>query len=220
MPCAPILGAWATGLVVRVGSAAAGCRRTVLPVNVRSISAAGSKVWVVGSALLFAVGTCSPSCVPPNAVPLLADAFGLKNPFKLCWPLLDAATATAVEPDFERLRVLTDDASVRGRFFAVDDMVLNVSGDVLAPVAGGAGAVSLSSTSTVSTFGPKVPAVGIALVVSLLADCGAEGLRENMSRMLLRPSNSGISFPDIGSISFMWYSFCRCPSENIPGGFI
>jgi len=222
VPCAPVFGVWAAGLVVRVEFVAGGCRGTVLPVNVCSISAAGSKVRVTGSALLFAVGSCSPSCVPPNAVPLLVDAFGLKNPFKLCWPLLDAASATAVEPDFERFRGLMEDASVRGRFFPVDDVVLDAFEDVPAPVPGGAGVVAGNwfSTSAVSAFGAEKPAVDIALGVSLLVDCWTEGLQVNMSRMFLRPSNSGISFPDMGSISFVLYSLCRCPSENIAVGFM
>ena len=101
-------------------------------------------------------------------------------------------------------------------------MVLDAFGDVLAPVPGGAGIVAgnWSSTSAVSAFGAEKPAVDIALGVSLLADCWTEGLRVNMSRMFLRPSNSGISFPDIGSMSFALYSLCRCPSENIPVGFM
>jgi len=172
--------------------------------------------------LLFAVGSCPPPCVSPNAKPLLIDAFGLKNPFKLCWPLLDAVTATAAEPDFERFRDLVEDASVKERFFPVGAVVLNAFGDVLALVAGGAGVVagSWSSTSAVSTFGAEEPAADKALGVSVLADCWTEGLRVNMSRMLLRPSNSGISFPDIGSMSLVLYSHRRCPSENMPGGFM
>lgn len=50
--------------------------------------------------------------------------------------------------------------------------------------------------------------------------CTREDLRLNISRMLLRPSNSGINFPESGKISFLEYSFCRIPSKNIPAGFI
>jgi len=194
----------------------------MLSVEVCSISAAGCKVRVIESALLFCVGSCPSSSVPPHTVPLLVDAFGLKNPFKLCWPLLGAVGATAAEPDFDRFRGLLEDASVRECFFPEAAVIPDAFGDVLAPVAGGAGVVAGSESfiSAVSAFGAEERAGEIALGVSSLAVCGTAGLRVNMSRMLLRPSNSGISFPDIASRSCGLYSLCRCPSENMPLGFM
>lgn len=46
-----------------------------------------------------------------------------------------------------------------------------------------------------------------------------DGFRANISRILLRPSNSGISLPDIGSISLVICSLFRTPSTKMPGGF-
>lgn len=59
-----------------------------------------------------------------------------------------------------------------------------------------------------------------AELTSVLLACTREGLRLNISRMLLRPSNSGISLPDCGKISFLEYSLWRIPFKNTPAGFI
>ena len=46
------------------------------------------------------------------------------------------------------------------------------------------------------------------------------GFLENISRMLRRPLNSSMSFPEVGCMSFAAYSRLRTPLTNIPLGFM
>jgi hypothetical protein len=81
----------------------------------------------------------------------------------------------------------------------------------------------------VSSTSEYIEDVGVSTSVATVASkaagfevsvFGRGGLRENMSRMLLRLSNSGISLPEIGSKFFVDHSCNLLPSLNIPGGFM
>ena len=150
------------------------------------------------------------------------EASGLKNSFKLCCPFPSAVDAAATEPDFERFKALLELGSADERFLSLDPVVLNAVEHGLALAADGIGSLAAIGlcASTINLFVAEAGDIKGAHRSLLLGDIGAEGLRANMSRMLLRPSNSGISFPDIGSTSLVEYSLCRCPCENMPFGFM
>ena len=77
-------------------------------------------------------------------------------------------------------------------------------------------AVSISGVSP-ALFTTVDGNVGSSMLLLLIA---GEGLRVNMSLMLLRLSNSGRSFPEKAGRSLVEYSRNLLPSLNMPGGFM
>lgn len=71
----------------------------------------GSLLWADVSTLSFSKSV--------GAQPSPVVVFGLKKPFKLCWPFPDMVGVVAVEPDFERFKALLVDEFVADRFLLV-----------------------------------------------------------------------------------------------------
>lgn len=212
-----------------------------------SVGDAGAVLFFVGfaSGLLFAGwdvrsselprDACTPS---PLRVPSVADAVGilaLKKPFRLCCPFPADTPVAAVETDLVRLKERLVDVSPKDRFLLV----------LFAGLAGGTGEAGfeedcngrvVSGATKVATCGSTAScdtAEGTAGTLGkdlsppcgkvddwVLCAVGREGLRENISLIFLRRSNSGTSLPDSGSKSFVEYSRNLLPSLNMPAGFI
>ena len=155
--------------------------------------------------------------------PLLVVAFGFKKPFKLCWPLLGTAgLADMAAVDLALLDNLLPDTSVEGRFLSVPLVTLATfeeDSETLAceEALGGTG---MTSTAWIAT--------SLGIVGSPLRDIedmiplgdGIEIFRANISRMFLRPSNSGMSRPESGKMSLAEYSLWRWPFTNVSTGFM
>ena len=75
-------------------------------------------------------------------VSISVEAFGLKNPFKLCCPFPSAVDAAATEPDFERFKVLLELGSANERFLLMDPVILDAVEDGLALIADGIGSLA------------------------------------------------------------------------------
>ena len=169
--------------------------------------------------LLLIDFTVSPFSKSVRVPPSLVVALGLKKPFKLCWPFVGVA---AVEPDCDRFKDLLADISIAGRFLLVVSMVffalVGWSLSLRCNIALVSGLLSLDIVAAaLKELAASVrDDIGGAIAVVAMV----EGLRANISRMLRRPSNSGMSLPDSGKMSFVEYILWRWPSTNIPVGFI
>ena len=135
-------------------------------------------------------------------VPSFRVASGLKKPFKLCWPFVGVA---AVEPDCDRFNDLLAGKSVAARFLLVVSVVFFVSVGWLLSLASNIALVSglLFVDIVVAALKELTASVGDGIGGAIAVDVKVEGLRANISRMLRRPSNSGMSLPDNGSMSFV-----------------
>ena len=179
--------------------------------------------------------SCPLPLLASPAVLSAAGVFGLKKPFKLCCPFPVVVACADVDTDLERLRGRLVEVSPRDRLLLV----------LFAGLAGGAGEAGLgedcggracavarddatrrsTASCNIVEGGSAASADGVSLSSSrdgdsVLGAVVTEGLRENMSLMFLRRSNSGISLPDSGWRSFIEYFRNRLPSLNMPTGFI
>ena len=157
------------------------------------------------------------------AVPLLDVAFGFKKLFRLCWPLPGiVALAETAELDLAFLDVLLPDTSVGGRFLsmlvpmlaAFEGEPVGLACDEALDITG----VTSTAWIAISSVIVGSPLLDIEDIIPL--DDWAEVFRANISRMLLRPSNSGMSRPESGKMSLTEYSLRRWPFSNIPIGFM
>lgn len=174
-------------------------------------------------------------------VPSVADVvgiFGLKKPFRLCCPFPVDIPFIAVGPDLDRLRGRLLDVSPRDRLLLM--LVAGLAGGmgdaVFAGICGGRVGAVITTLATCCSEGSGGTVEGVSdtcvngvnglsrlcneVDASVLCADGREGLRENISLIFLRRSNSGINLPDRGSRSFIEYSRNRLPSLNMPAGFI
>ena len=144
----------------------------------------------------------SPLSESGRALPLLVGASGLKKPFKLCWPFVGVA---AVEPDCDLFKDLLAGKSVAGRFLLVVSMVIfGPVGWLLSLTCNIALVSGLLSIDIGFTALKEVTAsVRDDIDGAIAVDAKVEGLRANISRMLRRPSNSGMSLPESGKMSFV-----------------
>jgi hypothetical protein len=162
----------------------------------------------------------SPSLVLLN--PLAASDLAWKNPLRLCWPLFDPFVLPGCDPDLFRFA-----AGITASGFCALLKPAERAG--LATGTESLGAVPISPLST--AFSVPLPRSGSTiemdvdrLLTSISSDSAIlfcddnEGFRENMSLMLRRRSNSGMSFPDMGNRFFVDHSPLRLPPSNIPGG--
>ena len=148
---------------------------------------------------------------------LPTKVFGLKKPLRLCCPLLGPDLGGAEDPDLTRLKDLLFDFSGNGLLWLGEEV------EILAPfseegidsgteklvfclVDDAEALFSIESAGTSVTVGEWTDLLVCSFPVTRLAvtvDCSvdSEGLRINMSRMLCRRSNSGMSFPERGNMS-------------------
>lgn len=134
-----------------------------------------------------------------------AAVFGLKKPFKLLCPFV-------VDPDLVRFKVLDVVAGGAGLFLSFG-VTWKASPSVGIEADGLAFCVEskLSSNAGVVTYvSTTVPGFGLL----------GGRLTVNMSLMLLRLSNSGISFPENAGISLTEYSLSLLPLLNVPDAFV
>ena len=165
----------------------------------------GTRIWCgVSSSERKGVVCCSDTLPPVFG---LGVAFEVKKPRKLCCPLTAVERGFDATPGFMRLGVLLGATSVEDRFRFGDG---NGLAGVVAPSELGeraALAVGVESLVTVpSLFFADGASSNPDFKTIALCNSGTEGLRANISPMFLRPSNSGISFPDNGNKSFLAWS--------------
>ena len=185
-----------------------------------SISAAGRRVWLETpfsgrKDVAFCTGTLP-------AASVIGIALDLKKPFKLCWPLVAAGGVFVTDSDFARLSGLFGDV------LAIDRFRIAGGNELVGMVVLSETWVGLSPTAVIDWSGIASGSFSVdgtsssrsVLDTTVLCDVGREGLRANISPISLRRSNSGISFPDNGSKSFLECSRWRLPWRNIPGGFM
>lgn len=148
---------------------------------------------------------------------------GAKKPLRLRCPEAVADKFDVADPDFGRFEVLGFDDSATDRFLPA------VNGELEGMEGVEAETLCFSPVCSVDVSGFERPVVAGCMseflssstVPFILCDCCIDGLRANISRMFLRPTNSGMSLPDIGSRSLTAeYSLWRIPLVNMPAGFI
>lgn len=187
----------------------------------KSAAAWGDGAGWASSSLTVSVAMSCPEAT--FMAPLLVVAFGFRKLFRLCWPLpgIAALTETA-ELDLAFLDVLLPATSVGGRFLSTPVLTLATFEDEPVALACDEALDITGVTSTawtaISTGTVGSPLPNIEDIVPL-DDC-IEVLRANISRMFLRPSNSGMSRPDSGKMSLAEYSLWRWPFSNMPTGFM
>lgn len=216
----------------------------VVPGSVNASMFALSSCTILGHSTV-SVDDCSEFCDPNRSgepasaitFPLVAAAFGLKNPLRLCCPFVEAVEPVVEDPDFTRLSdlevvfsgngLLLLRTAMEGLAAAIEEVVDSnegrfdsssiedaetkpdeVDGKDSRPIAPPSGGLGIFCSAPVR---PSMFVLG-----SVVSVC----LRVNISRMFRRRSNSGISFPDRGRMSFDEYSLTRCPLRNVPLGFI
>ena len=115
--------------------------------------------------------------------------------------------------------------SFEPRFFSGNPVELEVE----RAVDGGARFWLIDAASVLDVLAVSVPGVSPALFTTVDGNAGSstlplliagEGLRVNMSLILLRLSNSGRSFPEKAGRSLVEYSRNLLPSLNMPDGFM
>ena len=161
--------------------------------------------------------------------------FGLKKPFRLCCPFPVDIPFAVVETDLDRLRGRLVDVSPRDRLLLT--LFAGLAGGIGEAgwedgCGGREGAVAIEVATCGSTISCRTVEGNWEISVNslsrlcavvddwVLCAVGREGLRENISLIFLRRSNSGINLPDSGSRSFIEYSRNRFPCLNMPAGFV
>ena len=197
------------------------------------------------SSSCVSVNGCNDVCDPNRSVesasgkafPLVAAAFGLKKPLRLCCPFAEAVGPAVEDPDFTRLNdlevvfsgndLLLLAAAVEGLVAAIEEAADSNEGIFSSCLTGDVETtteeVDRKESPPIAHPSKELGVLGSSKVgpsMLVLDSVVSVGLRVNISRMLCRRSNSGISFPDRGKVSFSEYSLIRCPSRNVPLGFI
>jgi hypothetical protein len=152
--------------------------------------------------------------------PLVAGDLAWKNPLRLCCPLVDPFVTAGCDPNLVRFVAGIETSGRCALLELVDRLGLATGKESLgkapfwlfsttasAPLLRGGGAMATDVDGLLSSVSS-----GSA---KLLCDDN-EGFRENMSLMLRRRSNSGMSLPDIGNRFFVDHSSLRLPSTTIP----
>ena len=130
-----------------------------------------------------------------------------------------------LEDAFVRFAGFAGCESFERRFFSGDPVELEVE----RAVDGGARFWLVDAASALDVLAVSVSGVSPALSTTADGNVGSsmllllvagEGLRVNMSLMLLRLSNSGRSFPEKAGRSLVECSRNLLPSLNMPGGFM
>lgn len=130
-----------------------------------------------------------------------------------------------LEDAFVRFADFAGCGSFERRFFSGDPVELEVE----RAVDGGARFWLVDAASILDVLAVSAPGVSPALSKIVDGNAGSsmlllliagEGLRVNMSLILLRLSNSGRSFPENAGRSLVEYSRDLLPSLNMPGGFM
>ena len=157
------------------------------------------------------------SSLAPSVLDVVGG-FGLKKPFRLCCPFSAGVPLVGVVMDLDRLSGRLVDVSPSDRFLFV----------LFAEFAGGTGGAGLGegcdgkvdavATSSATCCSKASCSVAEGTSAKFVNGCsslcspidewvvwafGREGLRENISLIFLRRSNSGINLPDSGRRSFM-----------------
>jgi len=145
------------------------------------------------------------SSTEPSVLAVEESVFGLKKPLRLCCPFA-AAEGAGAEDGFVRFTGLLVVASGLLRFLMLTDGERAGRGAMLGEmeVETGMPLCRVCVADGLASGAVFVIASSVEELVALvLCDCGSEGLRANMSRIFLRPTNSGMSLPDKGNGSVL-----------------